>query len=212
MTSSDQQCDQVLQNVSNYAVKVSGKTDWTTGGHSENVRLDAWSMYTAWPYNISANGGWKEETGCVDGGNVHPGGSPNRGQGTSFGSDWDTLNGTTQWITEQSKSKDVPWFAFQGMNIVHPSYRTNQFWFDQIDQSAVEVPAWEPLDQMHPCDFQSSMLKGCMPPPGSEIDKNGDDFYTEKHRKWIRSICAQQFRLPLLSLSPSSLRTLVRST
>ena len=33
--------------VGNRQVKVSGKTDWSTGGHSVNVHLDAWTMYTA---------------------------------------------------------------------------------------------------------------------------------------------------------------------
>ena len=28
-------------------------------------------------------------------------------------SDWDILTSTTEWITETSKNKDVPWFAFQ---------------------------------------------------------------------------------------------------
>ena len=36
--------DQVLPALTDYKVKVSGKTDWSTGGHSENVRLDAWTM------------------------------------------------------------------------------------------------------------------------------------------------------------------------
>ena len=66
----------MLLNETNYAVKVSGKTDWVTGGHSENVHLDAWTMYAAWPYNISRDGGWNEETGCVDKGTVKPGGGP----------------------------------------------------------------------------------------------------------------------------------------
>jgi arylsulfatase A-like enzyme len=187
----DKRIDQVLQNTTNYAVKVSGKTDWTTGGHSENVHLDAWTMYAAWPYNISRDGGWNEENGCVDEGRVTPGGGPRYPEdinASNFGADWSTLKETTEWITEASKNKDVPWFAFQGANIVHPSYRTNKYWYDQIDQDSVTVPAWQPLDQMHPCDFQSSMLKGCMPPPGTKIDGNGHDFYTDAHRKWIRSI------------------------
>ena len=46
---------------------MSGKFDWSTGAHSDNVHYDAWTMYTPFPYNISAgNGGWAEETGCVD--------------------------------------------------------------------------------------------------------------------------------------------------
>lgn len=64
--------DQVLPLLTDYQVKVSGKTDWSTGGHSENVRLDAWTMYAEWPYDIPAMGGWNEENGCTDPGTVRP--------------------------------------------------------------------------------------------------------------------------------------------
>eukprot|EP01047_Picozoa_sp_COSAG01_P015704 COSAG01_NODE_790_length_13572_cov_4.015587_8_plen_496_part_00 len=184
--------DQVLPALTDYKVKVSGKTDWDTGGHSENVHLDAWTMYAAWPYDIAKMGGWQEENGCVDPGRVAAGGNlinVTNGHQMSNQSlhsgDWKTAQTTTEWITEVSKDKAVPWFAFQGMNIVHPPYRTNQHWFNQIDQDAVEVPAWTPLEEMHPCDLQSSMLKGCTPVPNAS-DPN--DFYTEKHRRYIRTI------------------------
>merc|ERR1719230_1791542 len=36
---------------------------------------------------------------------------------------------------------------------------------------------------MHPCDFQSSMLKGCLPPESTSAD-----FYTKEHRVHIRTI------------------------
>lgn len=49
------------------------------------------------------------------------------------------------------------------MNIVHPPYQTSQYWFDKIDADDVIAPAWLPLDQLHPCNFQSIMLKGCIP-------------------------------------------------
>merc|ERR1719460_2630297 len=36
---------------------------------------------------------------------------------------------------------------------------------------------------MHPCDFQSSMLKGCLPP-----EATAGDFYSTKHRIHIRTV------------------------
>ena len=36
--------DQVLGAHTDYQIKVSGKTDWSTGGHTLNVRLGAWMM------------------------------------------------------------------------------------------------------------------------------------------------------------------------
>ena len=47
-----------------------------------------------------------------------------------------------RWIRERAArqlqavgrgASPVPWFAYQGMNIVHPPYNTNQYWFDSID-------------------------------------------------------------------------------
>ena len=53
-------------------------------------------------------------------------------------------------------------FVYQGMLIVHPPYATNAYWYDRIDPSRVDVPRWPALDDMHACDLQSSMLKGCL--------------------------------------------------
>ena len=46
----------------------------------------------------------------------------------------------------------------------------------------MEVPEWQPLLEMHPCDFQSSMLKGCTP-----SDADAAQFYSEDRRREIRS-------------------------
>jgi hypothetical protein len=48
--------DQVMRRAGGYNVKVAGKTDWSTGDHSENVFLSAWTMYVPFPYNISRTG------------------------------------------------------------------------------------------------------------------------------------------------------------
>jgi arylsulfatase K len=47
----DERIDQVLQRKAGYATRMSGKLDFTTGGHSENVKLSAWTMYTRFPYH-----------------------------------------------------------------------------------------------------------------------------------------------------------------
>ena len=69
------------------------------------------------------------------------------------------------------------------MNIVHPPYATSAFWLSQIDSTKVRVPAWEPLSDLHPCDFQSSMLKGCLP-----SDDESRSFYAIARRCKIRQI------------------------
>lgn len=55
-----QRIDQVLGE-SGYDTLVSGKQDWQTGGHSTNVYLQAWTMYTQFSYDVNASGGWNGE-------------------------------------------------------------------------------------------------------------------------------------------------------
>jgi len=168
-----------------YNVKMSGKYDWTTGSHSDNVHYDAWTMYTPFPYNLSAGlGGWVEEEGCVDQGTVRPGNTSDP-KVSAHRSDWSALQSTVKWIRSNASHDTRPFFVYQGMTIVHPPYTTNSYWFDKVDQDKIVIPEWQDLEDMHPCDFQSSMLKGCLPPSDS---KPGDYFYSKEHRVRIRTI------------------------
>merc|ERR1712232_1146055 len=116
-----QRMDQVLEQ-EGYNVQISGKTDWTTGGHSENVYLNAWTMYTRFPYDLRVGtGGWTDENGCVDNGTVKPGGSSGA-SGSAHEGDWTTLESTVSWIRESAASDSRPFFVYQGMGIVHPPY------------------------------------------------------------------------------------------
>lgn len=177
-----QRMDQVLTE-QGYNVKMSGKTDWATGAHSEDVFLQSWTMYTRFPYNLSVGtGGWATENGCVDEGVVSSGGSSGA-SGSVHGNDWKVLQDTVKWIRNDAKSDSRPFFVYQGMHIVHPPYKTNKYWYDKVDQSKIMVPEWGKLEDMHPCDFQSSMLKGCLPP-----ETTHGDFYTKNHRVHIRTV------------------------
>eukprot|EP00041_Stephanoeca_diplocostata_P010794 m.173225 g.173225 ORF g.173225 m.173225 type:complete len:673 (+) comp18296_c0_seq18:64-2082(+) len=169
-----------------YSVQISGKTDWSAGGHSLNVRLNSWTMYTQFPYNVNKTGGWYDESMCPSNGSISSDRKVERH------ADWHDVNSTTQWIKEQaygqktameSGDEQRPFFAYQGMNIVHPAYVTNEYWIEKIDMSKVTVPAWEPLKNLHPCDFQASMLKKCVP-----ADQDAAAFYSFDRRKRIRSI------------------------
>lgn len=77
-----------------------------------------------------------------------------------------------------------------GMNIVHPPYATSEYWLNKIDNDKVDVPTWVPLNQLHPCDFQTSMLKGCIPPSGDSDADNiaKQQFYSTERRRAIRRI------------------------
>ena len=145
-----------------YRVKMLGKTDWTAGSHSLNVRLNSWTMYTQFPYNVSADTGWTDETAdCHTNGSVAAGGGP-RGAGTVYTGDWAAVEEGVAWIKNTTTPTAAPFFVYQGMLIVHPPYATNAYWYDRIDPSRVDVPRWPALDEMHACDLQSSMLKGCL--------------------------------------------------
>ncbi|KAG7350869.1 choline-sulfatase [Nitzschia inconspicua] len=144
-----------------YATYLSGKQDYVTGGHSSNVRFDAWTMYTDFPYDIPSNGGWREETDmCLSEGIVHE--QDDSIESKYWHGDWESLRETIDWITNHTKkSSDKPFFAYQGMNIVHPQYVTNQRYYSAVDPNKIKVPEWINPQDMHPCDLQASMLKGC---------------------------------------------------
>jgi len=161
----NQRIDQVLQSRAGYTTYLSGKQDFTTGSHTENVQLSSWTMYTRFPYNIHSSWGWADEMPniCADNGTVIPG-----SQRSAHEKDWKILHDTVDWIKDykslNSTNNDKPFFVYQGMEIVHPPYRTNEYYYNQIDPDKIQIPEWLPLEDLHPCDFQSSMLKGCIPP------------------------------------------------
>ena len=175
----------------NYSVSIADDTDWTMGAHSENVRLNAWTMYTRFPYDVRRDGGWHDETpSCASNGTVLPG--ENRSHVVQ--NDWDELARTTAWVRARAAEQEAarergeaikPFFAYQGMNIVHPPYITNERWLAEVDESSVDVPEWRALDdpELHPCDLQSTMLKWCAP-----SDAQSAAFHDRERRRRLRRI------------------------
>ena len=153
------------------------------------------NRYLPFPYNQSV-GGFYDENMCLLNGTVNGGDTPN--EGGYYSGDWAALNTTTAWIKDRAAEQQhqqeqrrrgmggdpKPFFAYQGMNIVHPAYFTNKYWFDQVNQSAVTVPKWKGLSELHPCDYQASMLKGCIPTSPS----NAEFVYSAARRRRVRSI------------------------
>lgn len=149
-------------------IKLSDKTDWTDGGHSEDAYLEAWTHNVPFVYNISADGGWDQELGvCTSEGTVAPGGTGGA-KGSVYSGDWDAVEETIKWI--DTVKGQGPFVAYQGFNIVHPPYATNEHWFNAIDPTSVSVPVQPAIADMHPCDLQSSMLKGCTPANASVFE------------------------------------------
>lgn len=147
----------------NYSIKIVGKEDWLTGGHSLNTMIDSFSIYSRWPYNIPeegpGQGGFHIWGDC--GGNV----SINPGNETAHAGDWKGVRTGTKWIADPTgAAASQPFFFYDGMVIVHPPYATDQSHWDRIPHDKIKAPAWPALDdeeKVHPCDLQMSMKKGC---------------------------------------------------
>jgi hypothetical protein len=54
-------------------------------------------------------------------------------------------------------------------------YATNEHWYNVAAEQP--VPSWPPLAQMHPCDLQASMKRGCT--PGKADPQAYAAFYSE---------------------------------
>ena len=165
-----------------YATQVNGKRDWTVGGHSETCMLSSLSFNVAWPYNITADGGWNEEdVFCASDGPVAPGGSGGAA-GSAYADDWETMNKTAHFAA----SAKQPLYVFAGTSILHPPYQTTQHWYDIAAEQP--VPEWQPLDSpaLHPCDLQASMKRGCT--PGLANASARADFYSTARRARVRRV------------------------
>ena len=149
-----------LAQQANYTLKILGKEDWLTGGHSLNTMIDSFSIYSRWPYNIPEEGGFHIWGDC--GGNV----TINPGNATAHGGDWSGVEKGVEWLTDASSTgaaAQQPFFFYQGMVIVHPPYATDAEHIARIPEASIVAPEWPTMDdeRIHACDLQFSMKKGC---------------------------------------------------
>ncbi len=183
----------VLERSGDYNIQVSGKKDWVTGGHSLSNRVMSWSIYANFPYNTTNHqaGFYNEHDMCTGNGTIHSKNYPTKGG--YYSNDWKQVNQTTAWIRARGREQALalekgksakPFFVYQGMNIVHPAYVTTSYWYNKVDHSAVTAPAWKDLQDLHPCDFQATMLKGCLPMNASQAPL----VYSLERRKRVRAI------------------------
>jgi arylsulfatase A-like enzyme len=72
-----------------------------------------------------------------------------------------------------------------GTGILHPAYRTNEYWFARAS-NATTAPAWPPLEELHPCDLQAVMKRGCA--PGFDNATARAAFYDPERVKRVRRV------------------------
>jgi arylsulfatase K len=175
----DQTLFDLMAKLGGYQVHLSGKRDWTEGSHSLNIMLGSWTMYTKFPYDSHLTGGWNDQGNtCRSNGTVLPGNQ------SAHSGDWNFIRESLSWVENHiSNNSNQPFMTYIGTQIAHPPYVTNDFWFNKIDPDRISVPDWDSLEDMHPCDFQSVMLKGCIPP-----DDQKEWFYSKERRRRIRRI------------------------
>jgi arylsulfatase K len=71
--------------------------------------------------------------------------------------DWNSAGQAVQFIRSR-KSGDRPFFISLNPGLVHPAFRTNQYWLDQIPEEMVDAP---PIDEnTHPADEYQKTSKG----------------------------------------------------
>jgi choline-sulfatase len=140
-----------------YTTSIFGKQDWTVGGHTETCELASLTFNVQWPYNISENKGWnQEDTTCSSFPSLVSGGT-NGPEGSVYPNDWRLTSEVSNFITTAKE----PFYAFLGTNILHPPYATNQYWYNIASEQP--LPQFKPLKEIHPCDLQASMKRGCTP-------------------------------------------------
>jgi arylsulfatase A-like enzyme len=116
-----------------YTTRETGKTDWTVGDHTEACFLEAITHNVAFPYNVSRDGGWGQEDMCGMNASVAKGGSGGP-EGSVYAGDWRVVEENVQWIKGAGAASTTPWVLYQGTNIVHPPYATNEFWLNKINR------------------------------------------------------------------------------
>jgi arylsulfatase K len=143
---------------SDYQFKVLGKSDYLSGSHTIAARVPAW---------ISAASVMIPENSRPDG----------RITGTDVrvhSNDWTTVDKAVQWLQDEGKNSEKPFFLYVGVNNPHPAFRTSEFWMNKIDQSKISIPPYE--ENLHPVMKYMSVTKGTY------------DYFSPEEIRKIRSV------------------------
>lgn len=121
-----------------------GKLDYMSGGHSQLARLSAWLGPSGIdkPIFDACNA---QSLTVADNKNVrcHEG-------------DWRKIDQAIEFL-KQEKEGDKPFFLYVSTGLVHPGYKTNDYWLSKIPEDAVDIPPMDPGN--HPARQYQLMAK-----------------------------------------------------
>ncbi len=129
-----------------HTIKSLGKLDYLSGGHSIFARVGAWLAPVGLPR--TTHGHLPDIQDPVV--------TPDR-ERRCHEKDWRILDKARAFIREQAKG-EAPFFLNISTGLVHPGFRTNQYWLDKIPAEAVDLPPPDPTD--HPVRRYQRMSKG----------------------------------------------------
>ncbi|XP_072038127.1 arylsulfatase K-like [Amphiura filiformis] len=171
----------VLLEQAGYNTKIYGKTDYVSGSHSLSNRMEAWTR------NVNFTLAQEGHPTPVLFGNEST---------TNVSTDWLLLPSITRWIQTNASKSSQPFLLYVGFTLPHPyntpssgkaaggsTFKTSPYWLKKVNQSAVTIPKWIPLDQMHPVDYYETATKNCT-----------SDFTTDeihKIRAYYYAMCAE---------------------
>lgn len=117
-----------------YRTKTFGKIDHLSGAHTIRARVTPWTR-SAWIMRPTYN----PHLPIIDEDDT----SEERHH-----ADWPSTSEAAHWIREIS-SGDQPFWAFVGIRLPHPEFRTNARYASLVDPAIVDLPAEDPCE--HPC-------------------------------------------------------------
>jgi hypothetical protein len=80
----------------------------------------------------------------------NPDGGPN-----TQGSDFEVISKAVSWLQAKPVGS-TPFFLYAGISIPHFPFVTNSTWLSKVNQSAITLPPWHNLGDMHPYDLHVS--------------------------------------------------------
>nr|XP_039273121.1 arylsulfatase K-like [Styela clava] len=151
----------VLSRQAGYDVKILGKTDFKSGAHTVSNRVEAWTRNVKFALRQEARP-TVELTG-------------NKSTIKVNVKDWKNVENAVEFLQNKSlEGSHNTFLLYVGLNMPHPystessgenpgasTFKTSPYWLDKVSTGDIHIPQWLPLNQMHPVDIYSTIVKNC---------------------------------------------------